>query len=79
MHIGIDTVKLKGEGFKRIADIGQKVKAGDVLIECDLEFLKKNAKSMITPVVVTNMDKVQKIEHMEIEYLEIGSDVMIVN
>jgi len=79
VHIGIDTVKLKGEGFKRIADIGQKVKAGDVLIECDLEFLKKNAKSMITPVVVTNMDKVQKIEHMEIEYLEIGSDVMIVN
>ncbi|SHE38973.1 glucose PTS transporter subunit IIA [Alkalibacter saccharofermentans] len=79
VHIGIDTVKLKGEGFKRIAAIGQKVKAGDVLIECDLEFLKENAKSMITPVVVTNMDKVQKIEHMEIEYLEIGSDVMMVN
>jgi glucose-specific phosphotransferase system IIA component len=62
VHIGIDTVKLKGKGFKRIASIGQKVKAGDILIECDLEYIKENAKSLITPVVITNMDQVQKID-----------------
>jgi glucose-specific phosphotransferase system IIA component len=79
VHIGIDTVKLKGEGFKRIASIGQKVKAGDILIECDLEYLKENAKSIITPVVITNMDQVQKIEQIETDYFEIESEVIRIN
>lgn len=79
VHIGIDTVKLKGEGFKRIASIGQKVKAGDILIECDLEYLKENAKSLITPVVITNMDQVQKIEQIETDYFEIESEVIRIN
>jgi glucose-specific phosphotransferase system IIA component len=79
VHIGIDTVKLKGEGFKRIASIGQKVKVGDILIECDLEYLKENAKSIITPVVITNMDQVQKIEQIETDYFEIGSEVIRIN
>jgi glucose-specific phosphotransferase system IIA component len=79
VHIGIDTVKLKGEGFKRIASIGQKVKVGDILIECDLEYLKENAKSIITPVVITNMDQVQKIEQIETDYFEIGSEVIKIN
>lgn len=79
VHIGIDTVKLKGKGFKRIASIGQKVKAGDILIECDLEYIKENAKSLITPVVITNMDQVQKIEQIETDYFEIGSEVIRIN
>ncbi|HAE62198.1 MAG TPA: PTS glucose transporter subunit IIA [Eubacteriaceae bacterium] len=79
VHIGIDTVKLKGKGFKRIASIGQKVKVGDILIECDLEYLKENAKSIITPVVITNMDQVQKIEQIETDYFEIGSEVIRIN
>jgi glucose-specific phosphotransferase system IIA component len=79
VHIGIDTVKLKGEGFKRIASIGQKVKVGDILIECDLEYLKENAKSIITPVVITNMDQVQKIEQIETDYFEIESEVIRIN
>ena len=44
VHFGIDTVELKGEGFKRIAEEGQRVKKGDVVIEFNLallEFLKK--------------------------------------
>ncbi|MCP5984773.1 glucose PTS transporter subunit IIA, partial [Klebsiella pneumoniae] len=52
VHFGIDTVELKGEGFQRIAEEGQKVKKGDVVIEFDLALLEEKAKSTLTPVVI---------------------------
>lgn len=54
VHIGIDTVNLKGEGFTRIASVGDKVKVGDPIIKVDLPFLEANAKSTITPIVVNS-------------------------
>ena len=45
VHFGIDTVELKGEGFKRIAEEGQRVKVGDTVIEFDLPLLEEKAKS----------------------------------
>lgn len=62
VHIGIDTVELKGEGFKRLVDVDQMVKAGTPIIEIDLEFVKAHAKSVITPVVITNKEKVKSIK-----------------
>jgi phosphocarrier protein FPr/phosphocarrier protein len=54
MHIGLETVGLGGEGFApKVAD-GQRVKAGDLLVEFDLDRLARTAKSLITPVIVTN-------------------------
>jgi multiphosphoryl transfer protein len=53
IHIGIDTVKLKGEGFKTLVNVGQKVKAGDPLIEFDIDFISTQAKSVMTIVLVT--------------------------
>ena len=64
VHFGIDTVELKGEGFTRIAQEGQKVKMGDTVLEFDLEFLKKNAKSILTPVVISNMDEIKELQKM---------------
>ncbi|EPE37389.1 glucose-specific phosphotransferase enzyme IIA component [Candidatus Photodesmus katoptron] len=61
VHFGIDTVELKGKGFKRIAREGQLVKAGETIIEFDLPFLEKQAKSTLTPVVISNMDKIKKL------------------
>lgn len=54
IHIGIDTVKMKGNGFKAFVKQGDLVKKGQKLIEFDLELIKKEAKSVITPVIVTN-------------------------
>lgn len=54
IHIGIDTVKMKGEGFKGFVKNEQRVKAGDLLIEFDLALVKAKAKSHLTPVVITN-------------------------
>src|SRR6478609_7287104 len=58
MHVGIDTVTLKGEGFKPRVAVGDQVKAGDTLIDFDLDFLATHAKSLLTQVVVTNSDHV---------------------
>ena len=62
VHFGTDTVELKGEGFTRIAQEGQAVKRGDTVIEFDLELLESKAKSVLTPVVVSNMDEISNIE-----------------
>src|SRR6187431_2110696 len=58
MHIGIDTVALKGQGFKPRVKAGDRVKAGAPLIEFDLDFLATHAKSLLTQVVVTNSERV---------------------
>ena len=56
MHIGLETVGLGGEGFApKVAD-GQRVAAGELLVEFDLDRLARTAKSLITPVIVTNGD-----------------------
>ena len=61
VHFGIDTVELKGEGFKRIAEEGQRVKVGDPVIEFDLPLLEEKAKSTLTPVVISNMDEIKEL------------------
>ena len=61
VHFGIDTVELKGLGFKRLAQEGQKVKKGDAIIEFDLPLLKEKAKSILTPVVISNMDQIKTL------------------
>lgn len=54
MHIGLDTVGLGGDGFQpRVAE-GEHVAAGATLIEFDLDRLARTARSLITPVIVTN-------------------------
>lgn len=61
VHFGIDTVELKGEGFTRVAEEGQQVKAGDTIIEFDLALLEGKAKSVLTPVVISNMDSIHEL------------------
>ena len=61
VHFGIDTVELKGEGFTRIAEEGQRVKVGDTVIEFDLALLEEKAKSTLTPVVISNMDEIKEL------------------
>ena len=56
IHIGLETVALDGEGFTAHVRAGQRVKAGDLLIAFDLDFLAQRAKSLITPVLITNID-----------------------
>ncbi len=54
VHIGIDTVGLKGEGFESYVEAGRRVRAGDRLLGFDLDLVARRAPSLITPLVVTN-------------------------
>ena len=56
IHVGLDTVELDGKYFNIPVAIGDRVKAGDVLIEADLEGIRKAGYDTVTPVVVTNTD-----------------------
>ena len=62
VHFGIDTVELKGEGFTRLAEEGQNVKVGEPIIKFDLATLEAKAKSVLTPVVISNMDEIANLE-----------------
>lgn len=56
VHMGIDTVALNGQGFTRLVEEGETVTAGQPILELDLAYLNANARSMISPVVISNMD-----------------------
>ena len=56
VHMGIDTVALEGKGFKRLVEEGAQVRAGQPILEMDLDYLNANARSMISPVVCSNID-----------------------
>ncbi len=60
IHIGIDTVKLNGEGFTPLINTGDKVKKGQPIMKLDLEFLKSHAPSLATPVLDTAPDDNKK-------------------
>jgi|SRR5699024_3764383 len=78
IHIGLDTVELKGEGFTAMVKQGDKVTKGQVLISLDLDNLNKNAKDMITPIVVTNSsDNNMKIEFSNESRAIVGETILM--
>jgi len=54
MHVGVDTVNLKGEGFELLVAAGARVRAGDPLLRFDLEAVARRAPSLVTPVIVAS-------------------------
>ena len=75
LHVGIDTVNLKGEGFDVKISSGDKVKAGQKIAEVDLEFLKKNNLKLETPVVLTETEN-YKIMQVHEGKVSGGRDVL---
>lgn len=56
-HVGIDTVKLGGQGFEVFVKDGDEVKKGDLLMRVDLEYLRANAPSLVSPILCTELDE----------------------
>ncbi len=79
LHFGIDTVKLKGEGFNVHVTNGQKVKKGDILMEADLDFISKNAPSIATPVLCTELKSNQKLRRLGDGAINAGEDLLAVD
>ena len=61
IHVGIDTVKLNGEGFEALVESGQTVKKGDPMLKLDLEYLKAHVPSLASPVLCTELEDNQRI------------------
>ena len=76
MHIGLDTVNLKGEGFTPKVREGQAVALGDPLIAFDADFLATHAKSLLTQIVVTNGERVAAY-HPATGRVQAGTDILL--
>ncbi|MBM0107272.1 phosphoenolpyruvate--protein phosphotransferase [Steroidobacter sp. S1-65] len=57
LHVGIDTVALNGEGFEALVQPGERVRQGQPLLKFNLDVLARGAKSLITPMLITNGDR----------------------
>lgn len=75
IHVGIDTVKLNGRGFRKMVSDGMKVHAGDVLIEMDMEEVKEAGYERTTMMILTNEDETEG-KKLLVENAEAGTPVM---
>ena len=76
IHIGIDTVKMDGKGFTKKVSDGDKVHAGDILIEADLEEIKNAGYQTTTMMILTNTDEFGNVTKAEPAEVKTTSKVM---
>lgn len=78
-HMGIDTVKLDGQGFTVLVESGQKVKKGDPLLKMDLDFISKNTPSIASPILCTDLDDNMHIRLLKTGNVSAGEDLIAVD
>ena len=76
IHIGIDTVQLKGEHFTCHVDAGQLVSKGDLLIEFDINAIQNAGYSVVTPVIVTNSKKYSDVLPAPATVVKAGEELL---
>jgi len=76
LHVGLETVSLGGEGFTRHVADGQRVKRGDLLISFDLDLLADRAKSLVTPIVITNGEGFAIVSRVQGRRVEVGDPLL---
>lgn len=79
IHIGLDTVKMKGDGFTGHVKAGDHVKKGDLLLEVDLEKVKTAGYDTITPVLVCNTPDYASVEGIQADAVNAGDDLIIIS
>lgn len=79
LHVGIDTVKLNGEGFEVLVEEGAKVKKGDALMKIDLAYIKSHAPSLVSPVLCTDLSDNQKVRMVKTGTIKAGEDLFAVD
>ncbi|CAM3982855.1 PTS sugar transporter subunit IIA [Lederbergia lenta] len=77
LHIGIETVGMKGEGFTTFIKEGDKVNKGDTLVEFDHALVTEKAASTITPIIITNGDDVASITKQPLGHVTAGETVIM--
>ena len=79
LHIGIDTVKLDGKGFEVFVESGQKVKKGEPLMKIDIDYLKENAPSLVSPVLCTELEDNQKVRLLKTGDIKAGDELFAID
>ncbi len=77
VHIGIDTVELKGKGFEPMVKNGEKVKKGTPIARVDLKLIEEEGYNTTSMVVVTNMDKLSCLKVIENPSVKSGEKAVI--
>ncbi|KPG86752.1 glucose-specific PTS transporter subunit IIBC [Staphylococcus hominis] len=77
IHIGIDTVKLNGEGFESLVDVNEPVTQGQPLMKINLAYLKEHAPSVVTPVIITNQDD-KTLTFDDVDSVDPGKRIMTI-
>ena len=76
VHFGIDTVKLDGKGFQKLREPGP-IKIGDEIVKYNLDDIKDGVPSTRSPIIINNMEKVEKIEVLSLgKVVKIGEPIM---
>ncbi|WP_208586081.1 beta-glucoside-specific PTS transporter subunit IIABC [Gracilibacillus suaedae] len=78
IHIGLDTVQLEGEFFEAHVAQEDKVEKGQVLIDFDIDQIKKAGFSVTTPIVITNLERQSEINTAELQHLNQGEKLMTI-
>ena len=78
IHVGLDTVTMKGEGFTGHVKAGDKVKKGDLLLEMDLEKIKAAGYDTVTPMLICNTDAYADVEGLSGKDVNPGDDILVI-
>lgn len=78
IHVGMDTVKLNGNGFSPKVKQGDKVKKGDLLLEFDIAKIKAAGYSIISPVIVTNTDDFADVIPSDAASVTVGDEIITI-
>lgn len=76
VHAGLDTVELNGKYYQTYKEIGDQVKAGDVLLEFDLEEITKAGYDVTTPIVITNLGDYKITKCLTGQQVKAGKEVI---
>lgn len=79
LHLGIDTVKLDGNGFETLVETGQHVTKGTPMLKLDLDYLKANAPSVVSPIICTELEDNQKIRLLKEGSIDFGDPLFAID
>lgn len=76
IHIGVDTVNLKGRHFDSSIKVGDRVQQGDLLIRFDIDAIKAEGYEVITPIIIANSDRFPDIKLEKQSPVEVGATII---
>ncbi|MDE5908113.1 MAG: PTS glucose transporter subunit IIA [Lachnospiraceae bacterium] len=76
IHVGMDTVELKGQFFRTMVEADQEVKRGDLLLEADMEEISNAGYDTVTPMIICNSSEFSEITCKMEGMVEVGEEVM---